>query len=255
MPTDLDSICYKQNRLSEVIARIDLVSPIPELEDELPKEISKAALEYFPIDEPKTAIRREVVMSATKLSAQQQGFTQWNFHGRNREKLLRIEPQSFFVVHKIYEEFEKLQAEFLTISQAIFESFEQAQPSRLGLRYINLIKDGNEDPLDWDEYISEELLGLLDYKVRGADPIRIWNKLEFAYQDFVVRFQFGINNPDHPARIRRREFVLDFDAYFKGLIEQQDVADCLDKYHTEIQNLFERSITNKLREKMNASPK
>ena len=118
-----------------------------------------------------------------------------------------------------------------------------------------MINIGNVNPLDWEEYISDELLGLLAYEVEGSDPIRIWHKLEFTFDDFIVRFQFGVNNPDHPAQIRRREFILDYDAYFEGLIEQQDIPDYLDKYHTAIQKMFERSITDKLREVMNESPK
>ena len=59
----LDSICYKRNFLTEVITRIDLVSPLPNLEKELPKDISKVALVSFPIDEPKPAFTQDLIVS------------------------------------------------------------------------------------------------------------------------------------------------------------------------------------------------
>lgn len=251
--SDLDSIRYEQSKLTEVIARVDLTSPISALQEELPKEISKAALGYFPISEPLPAVKKEVAMSLQETSTREQRFTQWNFHGRNREKLFCIEPQAFYVRYAIYESYETLRSEFLAVGRAIFDSFDQAQPSRLGLRYINQIEPSGRGPLAWNEYVNGELLGLLSYKMEGAQPIRIWNNVELAFDEFNLRFQFGVHNPDLPARIKRGEFILDYDAYFKGLIDPDEISDQLDKYHDTIQTMFERSITDDLREVMNAA--
>ncbi len=249
----LDSICYKRNFLSEVIARVDLVSPLPSLERELPKDISKAALESFPIDEPKPVFTQELLVTEKELATRKQEFTEWNFYGRNREKYLRILPQAFFVVYKDYEKFENLQNEFLTIVKNFFGFFEQAQPSRLGLRYINQLDLAGSTPLDWRDHINGELLGLFSYAIEEAVPSRIFHNFETVFSDFNLRFQFGVHNPDYPAPIRRRAFVLDYDAYFQGLLEPKDIPECLDKYHIAIQKVFERSITGKLREVMNES--
>ena len=48
-----NSICYKNNYLKGVIARIDFASPIISIIDELDNKIIKKALKLFPIDEPK----------------------------------------------------------------------------------------------------------------------------------------------------------------------------------------------------------
>lgn len=250
----LASICYKQNMLTEVIARIDLVSPLPSLASELPKDVSKAALAHFPIDEPKPAFTQEVSISAKALATRKQEFTEWNFYGRNREKRLTIRPKAFFVVYNRYESYENLCDEFLDIVNSFFGCFDQAQPSRLGLRYINQLDVLGASPLDWQDYVSEDLLGLFSYTVEEAVPSRILHNIEFVFADFSLRFQFGVHNPDYPAAIRRRAFILDYDAYFKGLLEWQNIQDCLDKYHGAIQNMFERNIKSKLREAMSESP-
>ena len=253
IPSDYDSICYRRTFLTEVIARIDLVSPLPSLAEELPKQVSKTALVHFPIDEPRLAFTQELLVSAKELTTRIQEFTEWNFHGRNREKRLTISPQAFFVSYKQYETYESLRSDFLAIAEGFFNCFDQAQPSRLGLRYINQLEVPGTDPLDWGDYVSTDLLGLFSYTVKGATPLRVFHNFEVAFPDFNLRFQFGAHNPDYPAPIRRRVFILDYDAYFKGLLEAQDIPDCLDMYHGAIQELFERSITEKLRGIMHGS--
>jgi uncharacterized protein (TIGR04255 family) len=223
------------------------------LEKELPKDISKVARANFPIEEPKPAFTQQLLISKKELTARRQEFTEWNFYGLNREKYLRIVPQAFFVLYKDYENYENLRSGFLAIVESFFNYFEQAQPSRLGLRYINEFDVPASSPLNWQEYISRELLGLFSYTIEEAVPSRVFHNFEAVFSAFNLRFQFGVHNPDYPAPIRRRAFILDYDAYFRGLLERKDIPECLDKYHIAIQKVFERSITGRLRKVMNES--
>lgn len=91
-----DDIDYRTNYLTEVIARLDLVSPIPSLANELPKEISKFALREFPIDEPKRAFTQQIEVAPDRLSTSRTDFTEWNFYGSNRDRRLALTPQFFF---------------------------------------------------------------------------------------------------------------------------------------------------------------
>jgi uncharacterized protein (TIGR04255 family) len=172
---------------------------------------------------------------------------EWNFHGRNRDKRLTITPQAFFVAYKTYEAYENLRTEFVAMVEVFFSCFEQAQPSRLGLRYINQLDVPGENPLDWRRYINDKLLGLFSYAIQDAEPARIFHNFEAVFPNFNLRFQFGVHNPDYPAPIRRRLFILDYDAYFKGLLEPREISLYLDAYHHAIQALFEQSITDQLR--------
>ena len=251
IPNEFDEICYRRNFLTEVIVRIDFVSPVKNIANDLPKNLSKSILKYFPIDEPKSAFMQEFIVAPTELHTRKQEFTEWNFFGRNREKRFVITQNFFFIGYQKYENYEGLRNEFLEIAGEFFKTFDQAQPSRLGLRYINEIKLNKGDPIEWSEYISSELLGLFSYSVEGAESNRIFHNIEFIIDDFSLRFQFGIHNPDYPAPIRQKIFVLDYDAYFKGPIETPDIPRLLDKYHKGIQNIFESNITGKLKGLMN----
>jgi len=248
-----DNVCYKRNFLTEVIARLDLVSPIESLGDELPKRIAAESLRDFPISEPRPMKTRQVRISEREVESKLKEFTEWNFWGREREKRLTLGPQTFLISYGRYQRYETLRTEFENIAKVFFENYSEAQPNRLGLRYINEIKLGDGDPLQWEDYISKELLGMFSFRAEGAEVARIFHNLELVYgaSDFNLRFQFGMHNPDYPAPIRQRVFVLDFDAYCEGLLETQIVPTLLDKYHVAIQSLFERSITEKTRNELN----
>ncbi|MFC1548034.1 TIGR04255 family protein [Candidatus Neomarinimicrobiota bacterium] len=250
---ELDSIRYVKNCLSEVIVRIDLVSPIAELDDSLPKDVSREALRRFPINEPKPIFTQEVLVSEKELQTRKHEFMEWNFFGKSREKRLALTRDAFFISYKHYDKYENLRDDFINVATSFFKDCPQAQPSRLGLRYINEFMDlPGSDVFDWREYIDESLLGLLAYKVEGSEPSRIFHNYETVFPEgFNLRFRFGIHNPDYPAPIRRRVFILDYDAHHKGLLEQADVPIALDNYHREIQRLFEKSITDRTRKVLN----
>ncbi len=245
---DLNSICYSRNFLTQVIARIDLVSPISSLAADLPKAVSKAALPHFPIPEPKPAVAHEMLVTPKETHTKKQEFTEWNFIGRNREKRLTLTQQSLVVAYQRYEKYETLRDEFRAISEVFFDEFPEAQPSRLGLRYVNEIELPTGDTLDWNELIDESLLGLFSFSIEGSQPARVFHNLEFVFDGFNLRFHFGVHNPDYPAPIRRKLFILDFDAYYQGLLESDDLPDTLDTFHAEIQKLFERTATDRFRE-------
>jgi uncharacterized protein (TIGR04255 family) len=250
-----DNICYKRNFLTEVIARLDLVSPIESLGKDLPKAIAAESLRHFPISEPQPIQARELQVSKEEVKSKTKEFTEWNFFGREREKRLTFGPQTFLISYGRYQQYETLRGEFESIVKVFFENYSEAQPSRLGLRYVNEVKLGEGDPLQWEDYISKDLLGMFSFNAKGAEAARIFHNLEFVYgkSDFNVRFRFGMHNPDYPAPIRQRVFILDFDAYCQGLLETQVIPILLDKYHAAIQELFERSITDKAREVLNGT--
>jgi uncharacterized protein (TIGR04255 family) len=253
MPSDkYDSICYKRNFLAQVIARIDFVSPVQSIAKRLPKELSTRALEAFPIEEPKPTFMQQVKLTKDEVTSKKEEFTEWNFFGRNREKRLAITPMFLFITYTRYNTYEALRNDFIGIMETYLAVFSDAQPSRLGLRYVNHIEPPHHDnPLIWDTYINKKLLGLTRYSVKDAKPIRIFHNFEVAFSDFNLRFQFGLHNPDYPAPIHRPMFTLDYDASYNGLVDPGDIPSLLDKYHSAIQTQFETSIRPDLRSIMN----
>ena len=105
IPNEFDEICYRRNFLTEVIVRIDFVSPVKNIVDDLPKNLSKSILKHFPIDEPKSAFMHEFLVAPSELHTRKQEFTEWNFFGRNREKRFVITQNFFFIGYQKYENY------------------------------------------------------------------------------------------------------------------------------------------------------
>jgi len=137
------------------------------------------------------------------------------------------------------------------IFESALESFPYITTSRLGLRYINEIKTESKNPLDWSDYIQKNLLHLFKYKEDRNYLSRLMHNMEYNFDNFNLRFLYGIANPAYPARITQNLFVLDFDAYIHASILREEVLNHFDSFHGKIQKNFERVITDKLREVMN----
>lgn len=248
----LEDICYKHDFLSSVIARVDLINPIEILKKQVPKTLADLILRNFPIMEPKSAFTQELMISPQGGvdNVKRTEFREWHFHGKNREKTLTITPTAIIINYKKFNTFRQMRNEFFEIIELFFKHFNDSLGSRLGLRYINEILLPDENPFAWDGYINSKLLGLFNFYESNDSLSRIFHNLEYNYGDYNLKFQFGMHNPDYPSNIVKRIFILDYDAYYQGVQEKEEILTNLDKFHTKIQKLFEYCIDNKLREVM-----
>ena len=248
-----DEICYKRNYLTSVIARIDFPSPLKQVSKGLPRPMVDLIKEMFPVPEPKPFVAQEMQFSNMQVKQRRvnEGI-EWNFHGENKEKTLTIGPSALFVNWRQYNSYQDLKNEFLRTALEFLGHYKGTQISRIGMRAINELKMDEQKPLDWSEYVNPELLHLLDFGEDTKFLSRAFHNLESNFGDFNLRFQFGMHNPDYPAKIVKKVFILDFDAYYQGLTDRDQLTECCDRYHEKLQEYFEASITDKLREKMNA---
>ena len=247
-----EDICYKRPFLTSVIARVDFPSPIAQLERQLPKVLSETVTKAFPIAEPRPAFTQELqIRPAGDVQQQRSEYTEWRFHGQDREKTFTIVPRAVFVEYKVYTSYEGLKNDFLGVLSRFFEFYKDTQGSRLGLRYINNIELPDGDPLNWEQYLNKSMLSLFGLYPDRQFISRAFHNLELNFDDFNLRYQFGMPNPDYPARIRKKTYALDLDAYRQGPQDFADISESLDKLHERIQEVFELSITHELRRIMN----
>jgi uncharacterized protein (TIGR04255 family) len=247
MPTieQLQDICYHSNFVAQVIARADFLSPISSLVSGLPASIGTSIRERFPIPEPRKAISQKVNLPEGNV-------TEWLFYGKEREKSLSIAPGWIWIEQKRYERYESFRDDFITSLLSLCEAFPDAQISRLGIRYINQIELKEIDPFDWSQYLADYATATLSAQADKSKIVRDFHSLELNCESFNLRFQFGMHNPEYPAPIRRKLFVLDLDAYSQRTIEPGNIQSALDEYHHAIQARFEGTIKEPLRRLMNA---
>lgn len=247
-----ENVCYKKPFLKDVILRLDFGSKVEAFSRALPQKVATAALQRFPLFEPQKTQTQEIMFSAMALQTKTEDTMQWVYHGRNREKTLTITPEMFLIRNQSYESFENFHGDFDHVLNVLFEAQKDLSVGRVGLRYINILDTPGDDPLAWADYVNEDMLGIIDMHKDVKALSRAFHIVEFNYDGQNVKFQFGIANPDYPAPIKRRQFVLDIDSYFTGALTQEDVARSVDAAHEKIQSLFEESITERTRAIMEA---
>lgn len=245
---------YKKNFITNVIVRVDFPNPIP-VHENLPPSLSKTILKFFPISEPKKLKGKTFTFNGDKITIEgEERTTEWNYFGKNREKHLVLTSESFSITQKKYESFEKLESEFIAIIEKCYECFSELQINRLGLRYINEIALLEQtDPFDWNNYLNDDLLA--PFKVADDENkiARYLNNIVLNFEYFILNFRYGMHNPDFPTPIRKKIFVLDYDAHVTTLQDISDIKQNLDIFHDEIVKFFESHIKNGLRTIMHAT--
>jgi uncharacterized protein (TIGR04255 family) len=244
-------LCYRKPFLNRAVLKIDFAVPNEGVAKGLLPAVAKAALKYFPISEPRKQIAEQLQISGTGFKKSRSESTLWTYHGNEREKTLEITPTHFAVNRTRYSTYEEFKEEFFEPLTAFLDSYPDTVISRFGIRYINEIKFKAEaSPTDWHGYLNPKLLGLFDFAPDHSVLSRVFNIMEMNYGDLRLKFQFGMNNADFPATIREKSFILDLDAFRAGLLDRADVVANVDRAHEKIQELFELSITEKVRDEM-----
>lgn len=244
------SNCYKKPFLNKVITRIDFTAFYDITEKGLPKKTSDEILKIFPIPEPRSVNVKQVDFIGGNTQEKNTQQNHLYFYGKNREKTLCITPNFMFIEYLTYDTYDNLKEEFQKIVN-VLNNFQEFSANRFGLRYINQITLSEDNPLTWDKYLNKNLLTGFSIPKDKKRISRVFSNLAQQYEDgMILNFQYGMHNPDFPSQIKNKTFILDYDAYYQGKIDVDEVIKYIDTAHDEIESLYEDSITKSLRTKM-----
>lgn len=231
--------------------------PLLELENSISPVVKDAIMKYFHHDQSKMTTQGSFTIKMSPDGSQPQidsagnKFMEWIFTDSNNNKITLTSQFLICDIHS-YEHFGKLSNELDQICIELFKSNSDLEISQLGLRYINVIEIPGRKPTSWDEYLSSNLLGIFKMSLGEAKIARAFQNLVINYDDGMrLNFQYGMHNPDFPASIRKKQFVLDYDAVYKGsLNDSRSLKEVLGQSHENIKALFELNIKKKLRDIM-----
>lgn len=147
------------------------------------------------------------------------------------------------MVHKHYESYKIFSENFFTIIEPLL-SLHPIQLRRFGLRFVNHIEFDKGETFSWSRYLNKNLLCIFNIPSNKKLIARAFHNLELNFGDYNMRFQYGMHNPDYPACIKKKIFILDFDSYYAGILEKDDLKSYFSKFHSSIQEMFEYSITD-----------
>ncbi len=259
--TNYDAISYKAPFIREVVLKLDFPTPITEFADSLPQSLANIIIGQFPIAEPRKTQAHSVAISNNaqepsniSVQASQTEMRDWLYHGINRDKTLVLNQNTFIASFRKYTSFENFQENIYPSVDELFRLYPNLHINRVGLRYINVIEQKvAKNPLVWNKLINKSLLSSLDFANTEKEKIsRAFSVLEFNFDGEFITFQYGISNPDYPAPIRQKQFVLDLDGYSIGAFGKLEMKECAKKAHSRIQKIFESAILDDTRKIMNA---
>lgn len=250
--------CYKKNFIKEAIIRIDFEKPIEELGNSIDSSLNDLILILgFTNKEVKKAFTEEIKFDGltSDVKRSRVDFKEWNFFGNEKVKRICITKSFLFIAYHKYLSYADFAEPFLSILDTFEGAYPEAKAKRIGMRYINNVNiDDDSDPMDWQHYMQNDLLCILSvptdkHQIRRAFQIL---ELNFEDDDIMIKFQYGMHNPDYPSMIRKKIFVLDFDSYKTGSLSVEELKHLVPSLHSKTAELFEKAIDEKLRGVMNA---
>lgn len=243
---------YQNNFVSNFIIKLDFYNDTKEFATEIPANIVNVIKENFPRVQPTKVIESSLEVSENKTSRQDSNFPQWIYSDNKNQNKIVINKKFVSIESITYESFKTIEDLFHPILEEIF-SISNIQVSRVGIRYINQLRkhraffDDINKISDWKKYINSDLLSNISF-IDELNTSNLISSIEMNYDGFMVRFKYGINNINYPLPIKEPIFILDYDGFTTNLItNMEDFKDVENNIHNTIEELFEKSITEDLR--------
>lgn len=236
---------YLKEFLDQVIVKVDFLIPVSSLMERIPPEFQAIIMDSFKIFEPNEITGQEVKINQNvqenSISSRQIKIKEWSYYTKDRKNKLTITSQAFFITYEKYDSFQKLHSEFMNILSWLFNNEQGIQIGRVGLRYINNITEKATNNLFSWPMLNQNLLSSFSIlrKEEQKKLSRFFGLLEFNYDEFNLRFQYGMHNQDYPSVIFKKMFTLDFDAYAQGcFLREGDIRELLVKFHSAIKEMI-----------------
>lgn len=242
---------YQKNFLTDVIFRVDF-SPILELETDTPKKFQSLISEKFPVLEPIKQMGFIFQSDGKETTTKNADKTIWRFKTTSGEMFIELDSMFLAVVFKKYDNFTQLKEIVDFCIQKLYESYPNIAVNRLGLRYINQINLEEQDFFNWTNYLSEHLVGNLNFIEDKNLLRRYFNSFEIMPEDGIqLNFKYGIFNKTYPEAVTVKEFVLDYDCYTQSTLTKDELVPKLTILNNYATDYFEKSISDNLRQKLN----
>jgi uncharacterized protein (TIGR04255 family) len=142
---------------------------------------------------------------------------------------------------------------FLTSVSPLITNFRQVykdiQFTSIALRHIHIITINSGDPRMWNGYINDSILTPIptDFP-EYANLAKIITQHVYNKEDFLVVFNYGMPNPEFPAKIARRQFVLDIECRAKDV--SPDMNEQITTFNNYILALFRQCTVGELKKQI-----
>ena len=129
---------YKNNKLKEVIMRVDFVKPVLILREDLDNTIIDTIMDNFPETEFKDSYDNRINIKTEDGGVKQETTVikkkEYNFYSNNKSSRLCISDQFYFITVKKYCGYDRLEELFFSIFTKLCSIYEEIRVARIGLR-------------------------------------------------------------------------------------------------------------------------
>lgn len=253
-------MAYRNNFLKQVVLRLDY-TPIAALHSEKQPAFSEQVKDAYPFVKGNQILQIQFGFGAAASSSveQQKKGWQWIYtdaEGEINRRGVVLSPE-FLALETVgvgaYTSFADFFERFTALYDRFVAAYGVAEYTRIGLRFINEITIPEGDALDWDGLLAADLVaGVKPGFAAALRMTRSMHQVSALRDDITCLVNYGLNNPDFPNPIARRQFILDLDTSISGGIPENEAKQKIRSLYAVGKDIFEASIGAGLRQRMGA---
>lgn len=250
---------FKRNFLTNVVLRIDFAEPVNGFNSEYFQKFKDNFKNLYSDVEFQTRLLQSVELNFTDEQAKNNIKTIGNlgiFKFTNNKQTIEFDPMHFTLDRSDYTNFPEFIKTFEQGLGIIKVEHKIPEIKRVGLRFINIIKDESiKEIVDWPDYINESYLPKFDYTLKPITDSnytlrRNINDFYFSDGDFIVHLRLGIWNANFPSIITDNEFVVDIDCFSTILTNDEVMLKKVANMDHAAFKLFDHVIKEKMKNLM-----
>jgi uncharacterized protein (TIGR04255 family) len=240
---------YKKNFLNQVIfqANFNIIEALKISISEELKEVCKEATQVGNIN----IVERDginVTIQQNTNSTYTQKIKTWEFPGNNYR--IQIQNNILIITALHYTNFQDFNGCIAKVLESLNKTYNPFI-TRLAIRYVNKISFNEGNAINFDNLINEALVHPTK-NFFDKDLTRSIGSMSLKDDnDINVNFTYGFWNPQFPNKITQRAFLLDYDCFLMPNCNSGNFGLNINLLRAKANNLFEKSISEGLREIMN----
>jgi len=250
-------VLYNKNPLEEVICQVRF-PPILRIASELPAAFQERIRQQYPLFQEGRTIEQELPLPAElgkRLGLEIGSVVVYEFASADGAQTVALSRDALALTSRRYERWESFWMQLATPLQALQEEYAPAFFTRVGLRYINVVRRGalGLSGVSWSQLIKPYLVGVL--ALPEMEP-----HVEQDLQQSLIRLQGArgqvrINNGLARDAVGSEEpYIIDSDFFIDERTETKDAGDTLAGFNRKAGNLFRWCIEDRLHEAMEPQP-
>lgn len=248
MTQQIESICYSNNFLKDVIFRVDF-SPILKINVDHPVEFQEIIKTHLPsliieeIQEIETQFQN-MAPAGSKIIK----YPQYVFSNKEKTVKVTLSNSNLLIHYSKYDTYSNFKSIIELAYNQLYKIYKPIDMKRIGLRYINELTFETGNLFEWSKYVAKPLVGAIeDFFNPKEELARSIGQTILNKGNHTLKFTYGMHNKtSFPAPIARRQLILDYDCS-TTILDETNVLSFLDIFHNEIQSLFEKCITQEFR--------